>query len=79
MSSLLDDDHDPATAPPVPDQHPQCPIPSYQLRETIGDITTELLVQTFDDRIMVIITQNGKVGCLVSVACLTSLIVVCPT
>ncbi|RSH91918.1 hypothetical protein EHS25_009288 [Saitozyma podzolica] len=41
------------------------PIPSFQLRRLVCDTPTELLVQTFDDRIFVVITQNGKVGCLV--------------
>ncbi|WVF72962.1 hypothetical protein IAT40_007780 [Kwoniella sp. CBS 6097] len=40
------------------------PVESYQLRQTICGIETELLVQTFDDRVFVVITQNGKVGCL---------------
>ena len=41
------------------------PIPSFQLCELVGNIETELLVQTFDDRIVVAITQNGKMGCMV--------------
>jgi hypothetical protein len=41
------------------------PIPSFQLCELVGNIETELLVQTFDDRIVVVITQNGKMGCMV--------------
>jgi hypothetical protein len=42
------------------------PIPTFSLRSAIGGRDTELLVQTFDDRVFVVVTQNGKVGCLVS-------------
>ncbi|WWC94917.1 hypothetical protein V866_001769 [Kwoniella sp. B9012] len=64
MSSLLEEAHEvlPSTtssssiAPP--------PIPSFQLRQSICGVDTELLIQTFDDRVLVIVTQNGKVGCL---------------
>lgn len=41
------------------------PIPTFQVQSLINDTPTELVVQTFDDRILVIVTQNGKVGCLV--------------
>ncbi|WVW86204.1 hypothetical protein I302_108246 [Kwoniella bestiolae CBS 10118] len=64
MSSLLEESHPvplPSTSSSLPNPPP---IPSFQLRETICDVPTELLIQTFDDRVLVIITQNGKVGCL---------------
>lgn len=74
MSSLLD--HSPPSAqaqlPPLPQSNgqpaaapPSSPIPSFQLRESISGSEFELLVQTFDDRIVVIVTQNGKMGCMV--------------
>ncbi|WVQ84636.1 hypothetical protein IAT38_006791 [Cryptococcus sp. DSM 104549] len=67
MSSLLEESH-PVQPPSLsslslsPDA--PSPIPSYQLRRIICGIETELLIQTFDDRILVVVTQNGKVGCL---------------
>ena len=73
MSSLVD--HSPPTASallttlvngeasaPMPGPSP---IPSFQLRELICGVETELLIQTFDDRIVVIVTQNGRMGCMV--------------
>ncbi|KAI9634140.1 uncharacterized protein MKK02DRAFT_28824 [Dioszegia hungarica] len=73
MSSLLEEYH-PASAlhqtAAVNGDAPQpSPIPSFQLRRSMpsgGEV--ELLIQTFDDRILVIITQNGKVGCLTQAA-----------
>ncbi|KAL0245634.1 hypothetical protein I308_104768 [Cryptococcus tetragattii IND107] len=64
MSSLLEESY---SAPPVSitgSQSPPPPIQSYQLRQSVCEVETELLIQTFDDRILVIVTQNGKVGCL---------------
>nr|KIR47406.1 hypothetical protein I312_03167 [Cryptococcus bacillisporus CA1280] len=64
MSSLLEESY---SAPPVSvtgSQSPPPPIQSYQLRLSVYEVETELLIQTFDDRILVIVTQNGKVGCL---------------
>lgn len=63
MSSLLADEHS-TQRPREPE--PRCPIDTFQLRRNIAGVDTELLVQTFDDRILVLITQNGKVGPLVS-------------
>lgn len=68
MSSLLEESY---SAPPVSitgSQSPPPPIQSYQLRQSVCEVETELLIQTFDDRILVIVTQNGKVGCLVSLS-----------
>ncbi|WVQ90996.1 hypothetical protein IAS59_004783 [Cryptococcus gattii] len=64
MSSLLEESY---SAPPVSitgSQSSPPPIQSYQLRQSVCEVETELLIQTFDDRILVIVTQNGKVGCL---------------
>lgn len=62
MSALLEEAHE----VPLPRAEPQSPIPSFQLRREVAGIETELLIQTFDDRILVLVTQNGKVGPLVS-------------
>ncbi|OCF38089.1 hypothetical protein I316_00313 [Kwoniella heveanensis BCC8398] len=67
MSALLEESHN---VPPLASSStssqpaPPPPIESYQLRQVICGIETELLVQTFDDRVLVVVTQNGKVGCL---------------
>ncbi|CAK9783296.1 hypothetical protein CC85DRAFT_299072 [Cutaneotrichosporon oleaginosum] len=61
--SLLEESYE---APP-PQQLPAAPpalIQTFSQRRQIGGRATELLVQTFDDRILVIVTQSGKVGCL---------------
>ncbi|ODN94772.1 hypothetical protein L198_04916 [Cryptococcus wingfieldii CBS 7118] len=69
MSSLLEESH-PAQSvsnisatskPPAP---PPSPIRTYTLRRDICAVPTDLLIQTFDDRVLVIVTQSGKVGCL---------------
>lgn len=64
--SLLEEAHEAGPSGPshLPAQAPP-PIPSYTARRAINDIETELVVQTFDDRVLVIVTQSGKVGCLV--------------
>lgn len=41
-------------------------VPTHQAASVIGDTKTELLVQEYDDQIMVIVTQVGKVGSWVS-------------
>ena len=69
MTSLLEAHH-PAASGVAPsasnDDIPlPPPIPSFQLRRAVEGIETELLIQSFDDRILVVLTQNGKVGCLV--------------
>jgi hypothetical protein len=62
MSSLLEEAYEVQAAPSGP---PPPPIASFQLRKAIGGTETELLIQTFDDRILVLVTQTGKIGCLV--------------
>ncbi|OWZ35736.1 hypothetical protein C356_04957 [Cryptococcus neoformans c45] len=63
MSSLLEESYSALPLSTTKTQ-PSPPIQSYQLRQSICEVETELLIQTFDDRILVIVTQNGKVGCL---------------
>jgi hypothetical protein len=63
--SLLEESYE---APP-PQQlpaAPPAPIQTFTVRRDVGGIPSELVVQAFDDRILVIVTQSGKVGCLVS-------------
>ncbi|WVR00154.1 hypothetical protein IAU59_007296 [Kwoniella sp. CBS 9459] len=75
MSSLLEESHIVPSHPgsgstsgadciPPPPPPPPPPIESWQFRQPICGVETELLVQTFDDRVFVVVTQNGKVGCL---------------
>lgn len=54
----------PSSLPPV--------VPTYQTSGLIDGVKTELLVQDFDDQVMVIVTQVGKVGCWVSLIFLSS-------
>lgn len=42
-----------------------CPPMAVQLTQEIEGIQTELLIQRYVDRLMVIVTQLGKVGILV--------------
>lgn len=43
------------------------PIPTFTIHREISGTPTELSIQTYDDRIMVLLGQLGnKVGCLVS-------------
>jgi len=41
------------------------PVMSVQLTQEIEGVQTELLIQRYVDRLMVIVTQLGKVGMLV--------------
>lgn len=63
MSALLEEAHEVPAPQPAEQQNP---IQSFQLRQNVGGVDTEVLIQTFDDRILVLVTQNGKVGPLVS-------------
>lgn len=65
VMSLLEESYEPPL-PPAPTE-PQSPIPTYQLRKELGGIATEIAIQTFDDRILVLVSQSGKIGCLVSI------------
>ena len=70
MASLMEPPSPPSSSrpltPPVPTQEAQSPIKTFQLRRMIPGGRTDVLIQTFDDRILVIVTQNEKVGILVS-------------
>lgn len=43
------------------------PIPTFVIHRDLNGLQTELSIQVYDDRIMVLLSQLGnKVGCLVS-------------
>jgi len=63
--SLLEESFEPPLPATAPSGPPPPPVSTYKLRRAVGGVETELVVQTFDDRVLVIVTQNGKVGCLV--------------
>jgi hypothetical protein len=48
-------------------------VPTAQRVRLINSIQTELLVQSFKDRILVILTQLGRIGCLVRIRTFHSL------
>lgn len=64
--SLLEESFEVDTPPAPLPASPPAPIQTYSLAKEVGGIETELVIQTFDDRIFVVVTQSGKVGCLVS-------------
>ena len=66
MSVLLEESFDPPSAGPSTSYPDISPIPTFQLRRAIGEIETEVLVQTYGDRVLVVVTQNGKMGVVVS-------------
>jgi len=39
--------------------------PIYQTEQPVQGVSTKILVQSFSDRVMVLVTQMGKVGCLI--------------
>ena len=72
MASLMEPPSPPSTSRqlPIPNSkneapEPRSPIKTFQLRRSITGGRTDVLIQTFDDRILVIVTQNEKVGILV--------------
>lgn len=72
MSSLLDlANLDLASTPGVPPPEPEAsrapagPIPTAQRARVIGGQHTEVLVQAYADRVFVLVTQLGRIGCLV--------------
>jgi hypothetical protein len=44
---------------------PQAPIPTRRTTVMIDDVETQVVAQAFEDRVLVIVTQVGKVGQLV--------------
>jgi proteasome assembly chaperone 3 len=68
MSSLTEPPSPPTASKPLPQSLNQRPSPihTYHLTRPIAGTSTDLLIQSFDDRILVIITQNQKIGILAS-------------
>jgi hypothetical protein len=67
MSSLMEPPSPPSSSKPLPQQSSRpSPIQTFHLTRPIAGISTDLIIQSFDDRILVIITQNQKIGILVS-------------
>ena len=62
----LHTDPTPATITPLSDSS-SFPIPTYTLTRTLDGVQTDLLIQSYEDRVFVMITQVGKMGFLVSV------------
>jgi hypothetical protein len=44
----------------------QLPIPTYTLIRTLGGMKTDLLIQNYEDRVFVMITQLGRMGFIAS-------------
>ncbi|GAA5832016.1 hypothetical protein JCM3766R1_003687 [Sporobolomyces carnicolor] len=65
MSSLVD------VANLEPEQRavppPAAGVPTAQRARSIHSIQTDLLIQSFNDRIVVILTQLGRIGCLIQI------------
>ncbi|GAA6004669.1 hypothetical protein JCM11491_002187 [Sporobolomyces phaffii] len=65
MASLID------VANLEPQQRAQLPpttgVPTAQRVRVVDSIQTDLLIQSFHDRILVILTQLGRIGCLLQV------------
>jgi hypothetical protein len=78
MSALLDSANlDLASTPGLPPVAPVAPAPSHappppaaiptaQQARVLDGVHTEVFVQIYADRILVIVTQLGRIGCLVS-------------
>ncbi|GAA5892018.1 hypothetical protein JCM5296_004664 [Sporobolomyces johnsonii] len=69
MSALLDlANLDPGQlAPPPPPSLPSA-IPTAQRVRIVNRIHTDVLVQSFADRILVLVTQLGRIGCFIQVS-----------
>ncbi|GAA6061248.1 hypothetical protein JCM10212_000689 [Sporobolomyces blumeae] len=66
MASLLDVDNlEPPTSRPEPPQPQLQGVPTAQRVRTIRGHPTNVLVQAFRDRVMVTVTQLGKIGCII--------------
>lgn len=56
-------DPTPATITSLPSS--SLPIPTYNLTRTLAGVQTDLLIQNYEDRVFVMITQLGRMGFLV--------------
>ncbi|GAA5822063.1 hypothetical protein JCM11251_004844 [Rhodosporidiobolus azoricus] len=77
MAGLIDEANldlasTPGLPPPVPSVAPPPPppsvIPTAQRARIINGVHTDVLVQSFADRILVIVTQLGRIGCMIQVS-----------
>ncbi|GAA5963257.1 hypothetical protein JCM3765_005777 [Sporobolomyces pararoseus] len=67
MASLIDVVNlEPHQREPPPPPQPTG-VPTAQRVRSIHSIQTDLLIQSFQDRILVILTQLGRIGCLIQV------------
>ncbi|GAA5974675.1 hypothetical protein JCM5350_001242 [Sporobolomyces pararoseus] len=68
MASLIDvanlEPHQRVAPPTLPQP---TGVPTAQRVRSIHSIQTDLLIQSFNDRILVILTQLGRIGCLIQV------------
>lgn len=58
----------PSSSTPIPLHITKTMLQSSTIARTLDGVQTDVLIQTFADRIIVLVTQLGKVGSLVSIA-----------
>jgi hypothetical protein len=58
-------DPTPAKIQPLPLSSSDLPIPTFTLTRTLAGVQTDLLIQSYEDRVFVMITQLGRMGFLV--------------
>ncbi|GAA6004910.1 hypothetical protein JCM10207_008449 [Rhodosporidiobolus poonsookiae] len=76
MSALVDTDNlDLASTPgalppsdPLPPPPRPSAIPTAQRARIVNGVQTDVLVQSFADRILVLVTQLGRIGCMIQVS-----------
>ncbi|GAA5918509.1 hypothetical protein JCM6882_001360 [Rhodosporidiobolus microsporus] len=78
MSGLIDEANldlasTPGLPPPVSSAAPPPPpppsvIPTAQRARIVNGVHTDVLVQSFADRILVVVTQLGRIGCMIQVS-----------
>lgn len=61
-------DPTPAKIQPLPLSSSHLPIPTFTLTRTLAGVQTDLLIQSYEDRVFVMITQLGRMGFLVSLS-----------
>ncbi|GAA5971798.1 hypothetical protein JCM11641_001517 [Rhodosporidiobolus odoratus] len=78
MSALLDEANldlastpglpPPAEAPPPPPPQLPSAIPTAQRARLINGVHTDVMLQNFADRIFVVVTQLGRIGCMIQIS-----------
>jgi hypothetical protein len=61
-------DPTPAKIQPLPLSSSHLPIPTFTLTRILAGVQTDLLIQSYEDRVFVMITQLGRMGFLVSLS-----------